>query len=48
MSNESGSGTGLTASQAQEFHSAMVMGTVAFVGVSLIAHTLIWFWRPWF
>ena len=48
MSEEAGSGTGLTAKQAQEFHSAMVQGTLGFVGVTLVAHILIWFWRPWF
>lgn len=43
-----GSLSGLTESEAKAFHSAMIQGTLGFVVVTLIAHTLIWFWRPWF
>jgi light-harvesting complex 1 beta chain len=48
MSDEAGSDTGLTAKQAQEFHSAFVQGMMGFVAVTLVAHILIWLWRPWF
>ncbi|MEE2892761.1 MAG: light-harvesting antenna LH1, beta subunit [Pseudomonadota bacterium] len=48
MSEESGSMSGLNAKQAQEFHSAFVQGMLGFVGVTLVAHNQIWFWRPWF
>lgn len=40
--------TGLTESEAQEFHKFMIQGTLGFGLVSLVAHILIWMWRPWF
>ncbi len=43
-----GSLSGLTQEEAKAFHNAMIQGTGMFIGVSLIAHILIWIWRPWF
>jgi light-harvesting complex 1 beta chain len=40
--------TGLTEAEAKEFHGFFVMGTVGFGLLSLVAHILIWNWRPWF
>ncbi len=40
--------TGLTAEQAKAFHKLFMASFGAFVGVSLVAHILIWMWRPWF
>lgn len=44
----SGSLSGLTPNEAREFHKAFMSGTLGFVAVSLVAHILIWLWRPWF
>ncbi len=46
--NPAGTLTGLTREEAKEFHSLFVASTGAFVGLTLVAHTLIWLWRPWF
>jgi light-harvesting complex 1 beta chain len=43
-----GSISGLTASEAQEFHRLFMQGFFMFVGATAVAHVLIWFWRPWF
>lgn len=43
-----GTVSGLTAQQAKEFHAAFMSSTLGFVLVTVIAHTLVWFWRPWF
>ena len=40
--------TGLTHGEAKEFHSLMVGSTLAFIALTLVAHVLIWNWRPWF
>lgn len=44
----SGSLSGFTEQEAQEFHKYFMQGTLYFVGATLIAHILIWLWRPWF
>jgi light-harvesting complex 1 beta chain len=43
-----GSLSGLTASEAKEFHRMMMLGFGGFLALTLIAHILIWNWRPWF
>jgi light-harvesting complex 1 beta chain len=48
MADDKRSGTGLTADEAKAFHRAFMNSTLAFIAVSLIAHILIWNWRPWF
>ncbi|MCZ8261314.1 light-harvesting antenna LH1, beta subunit [Rhabdaerophilum sp. SD176] len=48
MADKGGSLTGLTGAEAQEFHGFFVQGTLGFFAVSLVAHILIWMWRPWF
>ena len=40
--------TGLTDQEAREFHSFFVQGMVGFTIVAIIAHFLVWMWRPWF
>jgi light-harvesting complex 1 beta chain len=42
-----GSLSGLTESEAKEFHSLFVTSFVAFVVIAIIAHFLVWQWRPW-
>ena len=43
-----GSLSGLTEPEAQEFHKYFLQGFLYFLGLTLIAHILIWIWRPWF
>jgi len=45
--DRTGSLTGLTESEAKEFHSIFMTSFIAFVVVALIAHFLAWMWRPW-
>jgi light-harvesting complex 1 beta chain len=40
--------SGLTEAEAKEFHGVMVGSMGAFFVMNLIAHLLIWSWRPWF
>ena len=42
------SSTGLTEAEAKEFHSLSMSSTIAYVVVAIIAHFLVWNWRPWF
>ncbi len=39
--------SGLTDSEAKEFHAAYVQGFLAFTAVAVVAHLLVWLWRPW-
>ena len=39
--------SGLTEAEAQEFHSLFVTSFIAFIVVAVIAHILVWMWRPW-
>ena len=41
------SASGLTEGEAKEFHSIFVTSFIAFVVVAIIAHVLVWMWRPW-
>ena len=40
--------TGLTDDQAKELHEIYMRGLVLFTGVAVVAHFLVWLWRPWF
>ena len=40
--------SGLTPDEAREFHKFYLQGMILFVGVALVAHLLVWIWRPWF
>jgi light-harvesting complex 1 beta chain len=42
-----GPGTYLTPEEAKEFHKLFVMSFIAFTVVAIIAHFLVWSWRPW-
>lgn len=49
MSNDPmGPGTYMTEQEAKEFHNLFVFSTGFFVTVAVIAHILMWMWRPWF
>lgn len=40
--------TYLTESEAKEFHKLFVASFAFFTIVAIIAHVLVWQWRPWF
>lgn len=47
---QTGSGiydTGLTESEAKEFHGLFMSSFFIFTAVAVVAHILVWFWRPW-
>ncbi len=42
-----GPGAYLTPEEAKEFHKIFVTSFIAFTIVAIIAHVLVWMWRPW-
>ncbi|MCA3692241.1 MULTISPECIES: light-harvesting antenna LH1, beta subunit [Aquidulcibacter] len=40
--------TGLTAQEAKEFHRLFMLGFIGFTVIAIVAHFLVWSWRPWF
>ncbi len=40
--------TGLTENEAREFHGFFMQGFIGFTIIAIVAHILVWFWRPWF
>ena len=42
-----GSTSGLTDSEAREFHSIFLTSFIVFTVVAIVAHILVWLWRPW-
>jgi light-harvesting complex 1 beta chain len=45
--NRSGSLSGLTEQEAKEFHSIFMTSFIIFTVIAVIAHFLVWNWRPW-
>lgn len=39
--------SGLTESEAQEYHKYFVQGFLGFTAIATIAHILVYLWRPW-
>ena len=39
--------SGLTESKAKEFHSIFVSSFIVFTLIAVVAHFLVWQWRPW-
>jgi light-harvesting complex 1 beta chain len=39
--------SGLTDAEAKELHEIYMKGLVLFTGVAVVAHFLVWLWRPW-
>lgn len=39
--------TGLTDAEAKELHEVYLAGMFLFAGVAVVAHILVWLWRPW-
>lgn len=44
---DSGSMSGLSDSEAKEFHGIFVTSFIIFTVIAVIAHILAWQWRPW-
>jgi light-harvesting complex 1 beta chain len=42
-----GSSSGLTEQEAKEFHGIFVTSFLIFTAIAVIAHFLVWQWRPW-
>ena len=42
-----GSLSGLTEQEAKEFHGIFVTSFIVFTVIAIIAHILVWNWRPW-
>ncbi|MEM9178010.1 MAG: light-harvesting antenna LH1, beta subunit, partial [Myxococcota bacterium] len=42
-----GSLSGLTETEAQEFHKIFMSSFIGFTVVAIVAHILVWQWRPW-
>ncbi len=39
--------SGLTDGEAKEFHGIFMSSFIAFVIIAVVAHVLVWMWRPW-
>ncbi len=39
--------SGLTEDEAKEFHKIFVSSFLGFTAVAIVAHILVWAWRPW-
>lgn len=39
--------SGLTDSEAKEFHGIFVTSFIIFTAVAVVAHILAWMWMPW-
>jgi light-harvesting complex 1 beta chain len=46
--SENSSTSGLSSREAKEFHRFFMMGFIVFTVIAIIAHFLVWQWRPWF
>jgi len=42
-----GSLTGLTPEAAKEFHKIFLVSFILFTIIAIVAHVLVWNWRPW-
>jgi light-harvesting complex 1 beta chain len=49
MASDTGSTSlsGLTATEAQEFHKIFMGSFIGFTLIAVVAHILVWMWRPW-
>ncbi len=39
--------SGLTESEAREVHGFFIQGFMIFTAIAIVAHILVWMWRPW-
>ncbi len=48
QSDEKGSSlSGLSDAEAKEFHGLFVTSFMIFTAIAVVAHILVWMWRPW-
>jgi len=47
MATEEKSLSGLSDAEAKEFHSLFVTSFLVFTAIAVVAHILVWMWRPW-
>lgn len=47
MASEESSRSGLTEKEAKEFHGFFITGFLLFTAIAVVAHVLVWMWRPW-
>jgi light-harvesting complex 1 beta chain len=45
--NRDGVGTYLTEAEAKEFHKIFVSSFMGFTAIAVVAHILVWMWKPW-
>lgn len=45
--DRTGSLSGLTETEAKEFHGIFMTSFIGFTVVAIVAHVLVWAWRPW-
>jgi light-harvesting complex 1 beta chain len=46
--NSGSSLSGLKQNEAREFHAIFVTSFLFFTAIAVVAHFLVWLWRPWF
>ncbi len=39
--------SGLTEPEAKEFHAIFLTSFIVFTAIAVVAHILVWLWRPW-
>ena len=39
--------SGLTEPEAKEFHAIFLTSFIIFTAIAVVAHILVWMWRPW-
>jgi light-harvesting complex 1 beta chain len=47
VEHDRGSLSGLTEQEAKEFHSIFMKSFIGFTLIAIVAHILVWQWRPW-
>jgi light-harvesting complex 1 beta chain len=47
MAKEPPNLSGLTDDEAKQFHGIFVSSFLAFTAIAVVAHILVWMWRPW-
>ena len=47
MSDHSSSLSGLTEDEAKEFHGIFMKSFLGFTAIAVVAHILVWMWKPW-
>jgi light-harvesting complex 1 beta chain len=48
MAEERRGPSGLTENESKEFHGIFVTSFIGFTVIAIVAHFLVWQWRPWF